>query len=693
MANAHPTAWRMPIARNAHFTGRDKTLQDLRHQLSQDDSLSRVQVLHGPGGIGKTQTAAEFAYRFRDSYGVLWWMSAENSTSVEMSLAELARTLGLADRDDIAPAELRRVLFKHLDSRHDWLLIFDDAVDLQSIRGLWPAGRTGQIIVTSRSPNWAEVARPFPIGVFERKESVDFLLHRTRRKEKPETANKLANALGDLPLALDQAAALIDQTRITFDDYLRRFETHWADLLQAGKPSADYPMSLVMSWELSFKQVEETSPNAAQILAICAYLSPAGIPRSLLRSMAQFAPPGLGFILGDPIACGEAVGELANYSLVDADEQLVRMHPLAAGLARHRLSEVEQRTWSGVTVRAMESLFKFDPTSPLAWHDTAELLPHAMSSAAQADAVGVSPGAVRSIYNAAGQHLLQMARFDDAKKLLERAMEIALALWGDQSPRLSPIANNLGRVMLRTGDVAGARTQFERALALDERVYGASHPHVAEIVNNRGVCLHVLGDTVAAEDDFRRALQIYQFNFADGHGKIASIVNNLGYAMVGRGDLRAAREHFNEALQMAQSTLGVDHPTVAAVLRNLGSVCASLEKYKDAKLCYEQAAQIDERVLGPVHPDTAADLAGLAEAVEQLGEWPKAKGHMNRSITLEQSLPKPDQSRLAERYKTLARIHRNMGEADDARRCLARAAELENNRPTARRGLLDTYSF
>ncbi len=689
----------MPIARNLHFTGRDKTLRELRRQLLLPNPLSRVQILHGPGGIGKTQTAAEFAHRFREAYGIIWWMHADSPAGLETSLAELARTLGLCDSDDLAPVEIRRLLFRHLGSRKHWLLIIDDAdnltTDPAAVAAIVPPQRTGHVIVTSRSPNWLEVGRPFPIGVFDRAESVTLLLHRTDRKESPEIADKLAAALGDLPLALDQAAALIEQTRISFSDYLKRFETHWAELLRSGKPSADYPMSVTMSWEMSFKQVEEQSPHAAEILAICAHLSPEGIPRRLLRQIAQYAPPGVGFILGDPVACNEAVGKLASFSLIDADDIHLHMHPLAAGLARYRLTEDERRTWAGVAVRAMETAFKFDPAFPSDWRESGELLTHALAAAKHADEAGVLPGAVRSIYNAAGRYLLAAARFDQARVLLERALEIAIAVWGADSSRLSPIANNLGRVMLRLGDSAGAKSHFERALQLDEKAFGPAHPHVAEVVNNRGVSLYMLGDAPSAESDFRRALAIYQKNVGQEHGKIAAIVNNLGYSLVSRGELSAARTQFTSALKMAKETLGKTHPTVAAVLRNLGHVCHQLQQGTDAKLCFEQAAEIDERVLGPDHPDAAADLAGIAEAVELLGEFPKAKTLMTRAAEIEEGMPKPDQSHLAERYTVLARIFTKLGDTDESRRFKVKAdlAISAAARSGPRREVLATFSL
>jgi tetratricopeptide (TPR) repeat protein len=698
-AVVQPNAWRVPLGHNVHFTGREDLLEELRARLTKpNDELGRVQVLHGPAGMGKTQLAVEYAHRFGASYGVIWWVNAESPLHIEIALTELAHTLGLTDRErhasvtlggngEASPAELRQILFRHLATRGDWLLIYDNAPDATAVRGMLPVNRTGHVIITSRNPNWNEVGRTLPVGVLDRQEAVSFLLRRTGRHELPTTADRLAKALGDLPLALDHAASLIEQTDISFDAYLRQFETQWAEMLRRGSAgrytetgAGDYPTSVAMSWELSFAQVEGRNPAAADVLSLLGFFSPDGVPRSLLRDVAQYAPPGAAFTLGDTIAFNEAVVALTNFSLVDADDRTIRLHPLAAALVRARMSDEVRKTWAGVAARAMEATFRFDGGAGMgtsAWRDAAERLPHALTAARHADEAGVAAPQVRSLLNAAGEYLLAVSRFHEAKPLLERAMQIATSLWGEQSVRLSPIANNLGRALLRTAGPTVALPCFEMARQLDERVYGNFHPHVAEIVNNRGVCYYMLGNRDAAEADFHRALDIFERQFDGSHAKIPAIRNNLGVALARRQEFDAAREHLSMALEMAQTMMGHDHPTVAAVLRNLGDVYQRHNRAQDARACFERAADIDADVLGAAHPDVAADLTGLAMALESLGDYPRAKDLLLRAITIENARGNRDTERLIERYQLLARIHRNLQETDDARRCMAEIHRIQ----------------
>jgi len=688
--NDRPTAWRVPLARNPNFTGRDNVLAGLRRELSNTDPMWRVQVVAGPGGMGKTQTLCEYAYRFRDEYKIIWWITADDSAGAEVGLADLARALGLTSSHDAGTDDVRGMLFRHLSTRSDWLLLFDDVEGPDALAGLIPVERSGHVLISSRNQNWQTVGRTFPLGVFERAESVKFLLRRTRRAEDATTVDKLAAALGDMPLALDQAAALIGQTHLAFADYLERFETHWGDLLRSGKPSSDYPLSVAMTWELSFRQVEDQFPRAADLLAMCVFFSPEGIPRRLIRAAASHATPALAPVLADAISCGELIGQLTGFSLVDATDRVVRMHPLASALGRDRLGEQERAAWASVAVRAVASLFSFDASVLRTWPESAELLSHALAAASHADRLGVAPESVRSVYNHAGDYLLALARYDRAKRLLERAAEIALELWGADSPRHSPIANNLGRVLLRTGDLAAARVQFERALVLDEKVYGPAHPHVAELVNNRGVCLHGLGEVDRASADFQRALEIYELNFGPDHAKTASILNNLGFLLLCRGEYGPARARLNEALRMSQTTLGTSHPTVAAVLRNLGACCRATRDTQDARLCYEKALDIDVAVFGQDHPDTASDLAGLGETFEDLGESHLARDLLERSVAIEETHPATAAVRLVPRLRALARTLLSLGEVPEAQACALRADRLAEPRTTDTPALFST---
>ena len=197
----------VPHPRNPNFTGRDRLIDSLHNSLTGRDSAARVQAVYGMGGVGKSHLALEYAHRHRDDYGIVWWVSAEDPATASLHLARLANRLGIQTPGEVSPVAMRDALQRELGKRNDWLLIFDNASGPEDLAPLLPAERTGAVLITSRNPNWGSLAQSFCLRVLERSDSIAFLQRRTGLSNADGSAGKLAQALGDLPLALEQAGA------------------------------------------------------------------------------------------------------------------------------------------------------------------------------------------------------------------------------------------------------------------------------------------------------------------------------------------------------------------------------------------------------------------------------------------------------------------------------------------------------
>ncbi|TEU22064.1 MAG: hypothetical protein E3J21_00740, partial [Anaerolineales bacterium] len=251
--------------RNPNFTGRESLLAQLRSAFTSGQPAALAQAIHGLGGVGKTQLAVEYAYRHAAEYDLVWWVRAEEPATLAADYAALARPLNLPQKDEPDQRLVVQAVQRWLGQRTGWLLVFDHARGPEQVRSYLPHRATGHVLIISRNPAWRGLASPLTVPVLERPESVAFLLKRTGQTGKA-AASKLAKALGDLPLALEQAGAYIDATGGSpLSAYLDLFRHRQRDLSRRGKPSSDYPPTVATTWEIAFQQVRQASPAGADL--------------------------------------------------------------------------------------------------------------------------------------------------------------------------------------------------------------------------------------------------------------------------------------------------------------------------------------------------------------------------------------------------------------------------------------------
>jgi TIR domain len=377
---ALPPIWNVPFSQNPNFTGREQTLAELYASLFSNQPGAWKQALWGMGGAGKTQIAVEYTYRHKAKYELVWWLRSEEPTTLSADYAALAIDLDLPEKSLKDQSEIGKAVRRWLEHNPGWLLIFDNAQNPTDLQNYFPRGGGGHVIITSRNPEWGSDAKVIGILVFGRQESIDFLLNRTKQRDVVAAGN-LAEALGDLPLALEQAAAYISKSGMPFSHYLEMFQKHRKKILELGEPTA-YPDTVATAWEISFRKVQKDSPPGADLLKLCSFLAPDEIPKSLLLGGAEHLPETLASAIKDELELEDAISALRSYSLINMVEgsDAFSVHRLVQAVTRDRLSSEVQTRFAGAAVRLIDATFPEDLLDNVdSWAECASLLPHALA--------------------------------------------------------------------------------------------------------------------------------------------------------------------------------------------------------------------------------------------------------------------------------------------------------------------------
>lgn len=678
-----PPVWNVFQRRNIHFVGRAEHLQAIEHGFALSAS-SRPRALVGAGGSGKTALAVEYAYSHQDQYDIVWWIRADTQASIVADLAALAPKLARSGQVFDNPRQACNAAIEELHRRERWLLIFDNARKPEDLTlFLGPRG-VGHVLITSGNSNWESFASILPVNSWARQESIEFLRLRLGGIEDMHAANQLAAALGDLPLAIEQAAACIDQANMTLADYLADFENYWAEMLDHGRPAGPYPISAAMAWELSFRRMTLLNPAAAQLLTLCGFFAPDEIPLAMIENAAGALPEDLAAAMQHPVELHEALNILEKFSLAKAGDHTLSVHGVIGALAQDRLSNIDRMGWATVALQIASAAFPFDSQNPNSWRACGEVLPHVLAATMHAQGAGVASQAVVDLLSRAGRFLLKHGNYCEARTLLEMAYSLVKTTDGAQSVQAADIANNLARVRHRLGDLAGASALYDVALQIDRTVYGLADPHLATVANNSAMTLVELGKLEPARERFEWAIDVYQKSYPQHHPKIASVMNNLGFVLMQLKDYAGAKQWLEQALTITESHFGAGHPQVACIAANLGGALRAGGDHAQARKLLDRALLIDETAFGPSHPAVARDLLNMGQLLSDQNDFDSAVKLLERALTITENSYGPEHRETALCLNELGRALRGTGDINRAVDCLMRAAALMRKGPAKR---------
>jgi tetratricopeptide (TPR) repeat protein len=621
-------------ARNRSFIGRADLLERLQRELRSRSGVAVTQpvamAIHGLGGVGKTQLVLEYAHWHAAEYELIWWIPAQQTTTAVAALGGLARRLGVQEQAD--QGEMTGELFDELRRRDRWLLIYDDAETPEQLEPLLPPGGDGHVLITSRYPAWGRVAEPLPLDVLRREESVALLSRRTGSREAASAAT-LAGFLGDLPLALEEAAAYIDETKADLEDYLRLARERTVKLFGLDRPAAD-EQRVATAWSVSLDQVRVQAPAAAALLDLCAFLAPDDIPRELPCRAPDRLPAPLAQAARDPLAYNEALRALGRWSLATVTPTALGVHLLVQAVVRARLGPEGERRWGEVAVGLLHQSFPDHSWEVAAWPACQRLLPHVVAAAEHTERLRVGGEHSGWLLDRASAYLRGRGQPRQARPIAERAVAVTLATLGPDSPAMGERHDALGRVLRDLGDLEGARAELELALAAYEAALGPDHPDMAVLRSTLAQVLRDLGDPARALAELELALAVFEATLGPDDPEVGGVRNEIAHILWGRWDLAAAQVQLERALLIYEVAYGPGHPRVATVRSNLSSVLRDLGDLPAARAELEQALAIFEVVMGPGHPEVATARSKLGGLLRDLGDLPAARAELEQALAI-----------------------------------------------------------
>ena len=675
MTTRHPSASPTRI----RFGSRPAIAADFVKRQEQDELVEAVfaraeprTVLTGMRGSGKTQLAAAVAARCEeDGWPLVAWIHAASRKEILAGLYELALRIGIDAPKNIPLEVIVRRLLDRLRSAEavDRLFIFDNVENPDDLRDLIPEGAGVRTLVTTpRHFDWDGLGwLRLAVGAFDREQSVSLLCEHTGDTHR-EAADRIADALGDVPLAIAQAAATAQQGGYALSGYLDRLSHHPLESSMSHLEGANYPdavgIALLMAYEQVLEQLRTEHPQQARIavslLGALSLLAASGVPThwllrldgdsdavrdtlSFLKSTAIFQESSDGNKTIIPWLQGHVYRETYLNDQKKLDEACRCAATLLDGIDVDRLENGEQRR--DETHHLVEQFLSV----------TSQDFSQSLFSEPQ-----VSSKLAETLHDATSLGMSQLAL------CLTDAVTQACDVLGPHHPDTLASRNNLAGTYRASGRLDKAIALYEQNLEDSIRVLGTDHPSTLTSRLN-------LAGAYQAAGRLHEAIPLYEQVFSGRSLVLGPDHRSTLTARDELADIYREAGRFDEAITLkkqiladAMRIMGPDSPGASAARNNLAATYRDAGRLDESITLYKENLDDVARIMGPDHPDTFTARNRLACAYREAGRLNEAIPLFEQNLTDFTRVLGPNHPHTLSSHGTLAGAYRDAGRLDEA---------------------------
>ena len=687
--------WHLPYPRNLFFTGREEILDTLYTYLRPDQAIALIQshAMYGLGGVGKTQFAVEYAYRYALEYRAVFWISSESIETITASFLHIADLLKLPECKEADQQRIVLAVQRWLVAHKEWLLIWDNLEDLELLRRYMPLARQGSILITTRCQALGTLAQSLELSMMTVEEGILFLLRRgkilsslstsehlqqfvARNPNEYTAAQVLVELMGGLPLALDQAGAYIEESGCSLATYLSFYKQQQVQLLaRRGTSGGNHPDFVVTTFSLIFKRIEQDYPTAVELLRMCVFLHAEVIPDEIFVMNGFHTMPELDSMRSGPSQFDQAMVALRTFSLVQrhTETHTFSIHRLIQAALEARIDEQERVELQRCVIRILNNLFP--EAAHETWAQCERLLSHVLACVATIQH-HVGSRDLADVLRKAADYLRDRAQYEQSEALYQRALCVWEQILGSEDADVAYPLNGLALLYYNKGKYEQAEPLYQRALHIHEQALGPEDPLVASTLNNLALLYYRQGKYEQAEPLYQRALHIHEQALGPEDPLVASTLNNLAFFFFEQGKYEQAEQLSQRALHICEQICGPEDPLVAQPLYCLANFYVEQEKYEQAEPLYQRALHICEQALGPEHPNLSYSLIGLADLYREQEKYEQAEPLYQRALSIRESSLGPEHPLVAGPFIGLATFYREQGKYEQAKLLYQRALSI-----------------